>query len=114
MLRKFYNWIIRFFSKSKGKPIEAIDFNFEYVADVPNDLKENILYFVGEQNYYWQVVMICPCGCKAMLYMNLITDYEPHWKFSIVNKRVSLSPSIHRMVGCKSHFFIKNGKLIWA
>ena len=29
-------------------------------------------------------------------------------------KRVTLFPSVHRMVGCKSHFFIRKGKIAWC
>jgi len=29
-------------------------------------------------------------------------------------KRISLHPSIDRTVGCKSHFWVRKGKIIWG
>ncbi|WP_410688422.1 DUF6527 family protein [Chitinophaga filiformis] len=58
--------------------------------------------------------MTCPCGCGKILYLNLLRDYAPYWAYKTEGKIISLSPSVHRTVGCKSHFFITDGKLIWC
>lgn len=90
-------------------------YKHEIVSELPDKLKLNIVYIESNQGCPWQAVMICPCGCKCNLHMNLIEDYNPYWKFYIDNKkRVSLSPSIHRTVGCKSHFFLKKGTIFWC
>ena len=34
-------------------------------------------------------------------------------KYKIEEGKISLSPSIDRFVGCKSHFFLTDGKIIW-
>jgi hypothetical protein len=48
------------------------------------------------------------------LYMNLMDDYDPYWKYTIHGKTISLSPSVNRLVGCKSHFFLRSGKIEWC
>lgn len=107
MLRKLLNWIIKLFTKEKL-------YTYRFVDDVPDRVKSGRVYLVGNQGYYWQVVMICPCGCAQLLYMNLMEDYNPYWKYKIHGKTISLSPSVNRIVGCKSHFFLKNGKIEWC
>lgn len=91
------------------------NYKYKFVNEVPDKLKSGAIYFIGHEDYYWQAIMKCPCGCKKNLHMNLIPDYKPYWQYKIEkNNRFTLSPSIHRMVGCKSHFFIRRGKVIWA
>ena len=46
----------------------------------------------------------CPCGCNAQIILNLIPGASPCWSVS----GNTISPSINRAVGCKSHFSIKN------
>jgi hypothetical protein len=47
----------------------------------------------------------CPCGCGDIIYLPMIEGDRPQWK---VNGN-SISPSINRQVGCRSHFTITNG-----
>jgi len=112
MLQKLCNWIVRLFFKKEVNKDKG--YGFQFVEDVPNNPKNKILYFIGEDGYYWQFVMLCPCGCNLLLHMNLMDDYNPYWSYKIYNDKISISPSIHRLVGCKSHFFIRSGNIIWA
>lgn len=108
MLKRFYRWVKGLFRKEKL-------FKYKYVSDVPDSLVKKTIYVIGEQGYYWQLLMKCPCGCNTILYMNLMEDQKPCWSY-IINKSkiISIRPSVNRMVGCRSHFFIREGKLIWA
>jgi len=107
MLKKLLNWLVKFFRKEKL-------YGYQYVDDVPDHLRPGIVYLVGNQDYYWQMVMLCPCGCKKALYMNLMAEYDPSWKYKITGETISLSPSIDRQVGCRSHFFLTHGKIKWC
>ncbi|MDN3582099.1 DUF6527 family protein [Mucilaginibacter flavus] len=107
MFRQLLNWIIKLFRKEEL-------YNYQYVDDVPDQLRSGTVYLVGNAGYYWQTVMLCPCGCSKVLYMNLMDDYNPYWKYKIVGKTISLSPSIDRTVGCRSHFFLTYGKIVWC
>ncbi|WP_394341525.1 DUF6527 family protein [Albibacterium indicum] len=59
--------------------------------------------------------MLCPCGCKNILHMNLMEEESPCWSYSINKKNIiTIRPSVNRIVGCKSHFFVREGKVVWA
>ena len=108
MTKRFINWILILFKKEKLYKAKFID-------DVPDKFDNKTIYIIGNEGYYWQAVMICPCGCNKILHMNLMKQYYPSWKFKINKKEViTLSPSINRTVGCKSHFFISKGKIAWT
>lgn len=81
----------------------------------PKQLKPNLLYVLTEDGEPWQAAMICPCGCGVTLDMNLLTDERPCWRYS-ANKHggASLEPSVWRKIGCKSHFWLRGGKVIWS
>lgn len=111
MLQKLYKWFIKFFFKKELDKYKR--YGFQFVNEIPDIPKKNILYFIGEEEYYWQFVMLCPCGCNSLLHMNLMDDYKPYWSYKINNGLISITPSIDRMVGCKSHFFVKEGQIIW-
>lgn len=108
MFRRLYKWFFQFSKREKL-------YKCKYVDEVPDKLHLHTVYLVGNEGYYWQAIMLCPCGCKKALHMNLMKEYCPFWKIEIhENKSVSLHPSIDRRVGCKSHFFVHKGRTIWA
>lgn len=106
MIKKLHNLISSLFKKK---------YNYLFTTDIPEILKPKTIYIIQNDGYPWQIVMLCPCGCKKNLHMNLIDEYKPYWRFGIDKKnRITLYPSIHRTVGCESHFFIRKGAIIWA
>lgn len=103
-LRRFWRWIT-------GRPPL---FTAIRVEDLPDKLDIKKIYIVGEGEYLWFAAMICPCGCGETLKMGLMPDQRPRWTVSEHNDgSVSLHPSVWRKVGCKSHFWIKHGEIIW-
>jgi len=108
MLRKLIKWLKSLFKKERI-------YDYEFVDDVPNRFKIRTIYIIGNEEYYWQIVMLCPCGCKKILHMNLMEDYAPYWRYEFDKRnRITLCPSVHRIVGCKSHFFIRKGTISWC
>lgn len=108
MLQKLHKWYDKLFKKEK-------QYKYNYVEDVPDELKSDLLYIISNDNFQWQIVMLCPCGCKKILHMPLIKEGHAKWKYEIDKRnRISLHPSVNRIVGCKSHFFVRKGKIIWV
>ena len=108
MLQRLLKWIDSIIRRKSS-------FTYKKVKEIPDHLKPSTLYLVANDDYYWQVVMMCPCGCKKVLYVNLMDDMKPHWSFSIdSNNKISIHPSIHRKTDCKSHFFITKGIVVWV
>ena len=84
------------------------------VEDLPDRLKSGIVYLVGEGEYLWFAAMLCPCGCGATLHMNLMAHSRPRWE--VAKHRdgsITLHPSISRLTGCRSHFFLQHGRIVW-
>jgi hypothetical protein len=47
--------------------------------------------------------------------LSLISTDNPRWHARLhVDRTVTLSPSIWRTKGCRSHFFIRGGRILWA
>lgn len=103
--RRLWAWCS--FSKPKWKGI--------YVDDVPESLRECCVYLIGENGQLWQVAMLCPCGCSAVIQLCVLPDSRPCWAVTMhADGTVSLSPSVWRTTGCRSHFFLRGGRIDWC
>lgn len=89
-------------NNDKGKTFrfKEVDYSF---SESQTDLERGIVYVCKLDEI---IEFICPCGCNAIIMLNTIKDTKPCWKFVPPN---SITPSIDRQVGCKSHFTITNG-----
>jgi len=82
---------------------------------LPKQLSTHIVYIIGVSGNEWLAKMVCPCGCGKTLFVNLLQDEFPNWKWCInANSTVTLSPSVWRQVGCKSHFILRDGLIQWC
>ena len=109
------SWLRRMFRKlwSRLRPKQFI--RVRHVNELPPDMDPYFLYVVGQNGHHWHVAMICPCGCNAQLFMNLLPDEEPCWRLSArKDGAATLHPSVWRKVGCTSHFFLRAGKIQWC
>lgn len=90
-------------------------FRHSYNEELPLSIANNIVYVIGKKNHLWLLAFKCPCGCENLTQLNLLKEASPQWTFIITKKGwISISPSIWKKRDCKSHFHIKNGKIIWA
>jgi hypothetical protein len=63
----------------------------------------------------WSVGMRCPCGCGQRLEMMVLREVKPRWDVSMDSHGyVSLNPSVWVREGCRSHFLIRSGKIVWC
>jgi len=86
-----------------------------YVKDLPKVLDQKTLYIIKDDGFIEHASLICPCGCGALLHMNLIPDERPAWQIlEYKNGTVSLKPSVWRKIDCKSHFFFIRGRIHWC
>ncbi len=63
-----------------------------------------------------RVDYLCPCGCGARIYLHIDQKRgsHPSWQLNIdADGLPTLTPSIND-TGCKSHYFIRGGKVIWC
>ena len=73
----------------------------------PDDIQPNTIWITGNKDQLWIAYMKCPCGCGNIIELNLIVDQSPCWKiFWHLYGTLTISPSIWRTKGCKSHFIM--------
>ena len=84
--------------------------------ELPTKLNSQLVYPIGEKNDLWSLAFLCPCGCNDVIHLNLLEHGDrPSWKITDYPDHLAdLSPSVWRKVGCKSHFFLKDGRVQWC
>jgi Family of unknown function (DUF6527) len=96
-------------------PSESARYRCQYTNEFPEVLDEGIVYLQGKVGHEWLAGFACPCGCGDVIELTMIKTFSPRWNISIEdNGVVTLTPSINRSVGCKSHFFITRGLVKWC
>jgi hypothetical protein len=110
-MRGFWNkWFAfvrtRRFSRRKVKVVR--------VRQLPDRVKKNTLYAIGE-SVTWLAALQCPCGCGDIVQLTLLQNESPRWSLrQEKDGSATLSPSVWRSKGCKSHFFITEGLVLWC
>jgi hypothetical protein len=83
-------------------------------TDEPDVLTPKVLYLIGEQEK-WAAVFLCPCGCQNPVWLNLLKGHRPRWSVTVSAKGVpNVSPSVDRKAGCRSHFILRSGRIVWC
>jgi hypothetical protein len=63
---------------------------------------------------YWAMFR-CPCGCESVISLPLRPPHQPRWRFGADRiGRPTLTPSVWRNSGCRSHFWIEHGRVRWC
>lgn len=63
---------------------------------------------------YWTLFQ-CPCGCGHVISLSLQKVHRPNWTVKPSKaKRPTLYPSVWQNTGCKSHFWISDGRIFWC
>ena len=83
--------------------------DFKMVDQIPADPQAGILYVCEA---YEIACHRCICGCQNLVY----TPLGPaEWEFIVENDRPTLLPSIGSWnLACRSHYWIRGGRIIWA
>lgn len=85
-------------------------------ADAPPEhMPARHLVLLTEGSEEWSVVMLCPCGCGDNVELPLFAEARPRWHLRTdARGRATLHPSIWRKDGCRSHFFVRAGRVSWV
>lgn len=85
------------------------------IDDMPDVVEDRVLYLIGESNSPWVASFVCPCGCKEIISLSLIKTDTPRWQVRVSREGdVTLTPSVWRTKGCRSHFFVRRSRVIWV
>lgn len=82
---------------------------------LPKRMPRRDLVLARDDGEDWSVGMRCPCGCGDIIELLVIEEAKPRWDIAVDgNGRPSLSPSVWRRKGCRSHFWLRQGKVQWC
>lgn len=108
LVRRFIAWLLRW--RRGSELIRTV-----YLQELPEVLHANTLYVLGEGQHRWSASMLCPCGCGELLQVSLMPEGRPRWHLARhADGSVSLHPSVWRNIGCRSHFFFRNSRIVWC
>ena len=107
-LRELGNWLRDVFHTNRPLAVACVE-------DVPDVVKSGVVYLIGDGPAPWAASFLCPCGCGETISLSLIPTDRPSWRAQVLrNGLITLSPSVWRRQGCRSHFFIRSGRVVWA
>lgn len=67
----------------------------------------------GEED--WCVGLRCPCGCGRTIELLLIREAKPRWDLVVDRSGLpTLKPSVWLQDGCRSHFWVRKGRVEWC
>lgn len=81
----------------------------EKVQRFPKELHLGILYFSEE---FSTAAHLCPCGCGS----RIITPVGPvNWSLKVKKGKPTMYPSLGNWeLPCRSHYWIRDGKIVWS
>ena len=84
------------------------------VQELPDVLRKQRLYLVGARQP-WAAALLCPCGCGEVIHLSLMQNDSPRWRLQLEPEGIpTLTPSVWRTRGCRSHFFLRRGAVVWC
>lgn len=82
---------------------------------LPAAMPSRDLVLISEGGDAWSVGMRCPCGCGQLIELPLIPEASPRWRLEVDDAELpTLAPSVWLHTGCRSHFFVRAGKVLWV
>jgi hypothetical protein len=82
---------------------------------LPERLPRRDLVLAREGDEDWCVGMRCPCGCGQSIELLLVREAKPRWDLLIdPSGHPSLRPSVWLQTGCRSHFWLRRGRVEWC
>ena len=105
---RIWRWLVDLLGPHGGLATEAVE-------DLPDVIEPGRVYLVGDSSVPWSAALLCPCGCDSAIQLSLVKNDRPRWRVKRhFNGTVTLHPSIWRSNGCRSHFFLQRGRIVWA
>lgn len=110
-----WRWLVRLFVGGKYGQKSAPYRTMVVHEALPESLTAGVIYIVEEDGFLEQAAMLCPCGCERILHMNLLPDDRPCWELTQhQDGTATLFPSVWRTKDCGSHFWFRQGQVIWC
>lgn len=103
------------FGRNKQRKVYYKKTHFVGITPKNDKIQRKRFYIViYEGEPYWALFK-CPCGCNTVISLPMTKDKYPNWTIEVSkNNRPTLFPSVWQNKGCKSHFWVKNGLVVWC
>ena len=82
--------------------------------ELPSRIARRHLVRMIDEGEVWAAALVCPCGCGDVIELSLSPESKTFWKLSIDDGRPTLNPSVWRNSGCRSHFWVRRGRIRWC
>lgn len=83
--------------------------------ELPSPMPSRDVVLTEDDGEAWSVGMLCPCRCGATIEMLVVEGAKPRWDIGVDSKgRPTLHPSVWRNTGCRSHFWVRSGRIVWC
>lgn len=107
-------WRLRQRRSETNRPAEPPFYTAVFVEDEPDAISPARVHFVGGEKPSY-AAFACPCGCREVVRTNLLPEARPCWTWRVSPQgAVTLHPSVWRTTGCRSHFFVQGGCIVWC
>lgn len=108
-----WRWLLSWL-RPNSRFADGDTYRIVHASDDPEDLEPRTICVAGENEHDRHAMLRCPCGCAATISLILLRDDRPYWVLIAQNGLATLNPSIWRTSGCRSHFFIRRGRVEWC
>jgi len=99
-LRRGYRWV-----RGQAPPLRTL-----VVEELSGEPEAGVIYLLGVDQKPWAAAFLCPCGCGSLIELNLLPEARPCWQVKRQwDTTVTLWPSVNRLTGCRSHFWLRRG-----
>lgn len=117
MLSSFLRWVRSWIAKRFTRGRRAPSYSLGYVEsdELPDLLEDRVLLVAREAGELWAAGLVCPCGCSRRIEIMLLSGVKPRWDLIIEDSgRPTLRPSVWANDGCRSHFWLRDGQILWC
>lgn len=105
----------RWWSRLKERMLPARRLKVVQGDSLPLILPRRNLVLARDEGGDWCVGMRCPCGCKQVIELMVIPEVRPRWDLKVdATDRPTLHPSVWLQHGCRSHFWLRDGRVQWC
>jgi beta-xylosidase len=116
MLTRSYIFKRKDFFDFKVKPPIHFESIFIKQKTPPNsEINDKEFYLVKFKRKNVWALFKCPCGCGHVISLSVQKSNYKNWTVKkSKNNRPSLQPSVWQTTGCRSHFWINDGRVYWC
>jgi hypothetical protein len=113
-IKKFFDSIFKNRYQNKSEPFFG---KLLVLEKTPSNesVKEKEFNLVSFRDKLYWAMFKCPCGCGNIITLPLKKPHSPRWTLNgNTVEKLTLYPSIWQNEGCCSHFWIRDGRIVWC